>query len=155
MKKVVLIVFLILLGGEAFSQKTTVTPCHGNTSKSADAFTKSIYFNAVGIDLNKYDWQNPDINCHINSFLSNTKENLWIKYGAYTLATIGVGTLLIGLSSPDGGFSEVKSLKNSYITMGAVMIGGSIPLYLWGNKKKKKANKHLMEVSDYYRQKGL
>lgn len=155
MKKVVLIVFLILLGGEAFSQKIKVTPCHGNTSKSADAFTKSIYFSAVGINLNKYDWQNPDVNCHINSVLSNKKESLWIKNGAYVLAGIGVGLLAYGLSSPESPYGDINKITKKVTTIGVVMVGGAIPLYLWGNKKKKKANEHLMEVSDYYRQKGL
>ena len=150
-----------LLGvGSLFAQE--VAPCSGNTQRSNDAFLKSAYFNAVGINLQKYDWSEPTINCHINMFLESRKKSDWMKYGAFSAVGIGAGLLISGISAGNRivgtnlrtGEPEYGS-GGGLIATGAVLIGGSIPLFIFSKKHKEKSNRHLNQVSDYYRRKGL
>ena len=161
MKTVYASIMGLLLGvGSLFAQEGA--PCSGNTERSEDAFLKSAYFNAVGINLQKYDWSEPAINCHINSSLKSRKKSGWMKYGAFSAVGIGAGLLIGGISTGNRivgtnlrtGEPEYGS-GGGLIATGAVLIGGAIPLFIFSKKHKEKSNRHLNQVSNYYRRKGL
>lgn len=161
MKKFLLIIIITLLGSKSFSQNR-VQPCNGNTSKNTDAISESIYFTSVGVNINKYDWKNPDVNCHINETLSNRKKSKWMKYGAWASAGIGAVLLISGLQtksavneidkfSGNPSVTESSSSRGSSLTViGGIMVAGSIPLFIGASNKKKRANKHLSELSKYF-----
>lgn len=175
MKKIVFTLFAFITIGmnaqtnntNGVNQNLPSTPapalvCNGNTMRSQDAFEKSAMFNAVGINLMKYDWSNQTINCHINEAVKTQKGSSVMKTIAWSTLAAGASLLTIGImvesSSNSTRYYGVPSSSSTsgtpLIVLGALSIGTSIPLFIGGGSAKKKSNAHLQEVSEYYRQKG-
>jgi len=138
--------------GTTIANAQQVEMCSGDKSQRMDLMSKSVVFNQVGINLNKYDWNNPNINCHINETILNLKSRNNYNYLAGTGAGIGLGMLAggaytVGSRYLDGG--------GGLIVGGALVTGASIYLLTLAAKKKKKHNHHLNQVNQYYRSQGL
>ncbi len=131
----------------------TIETCNGDKTKRTDLLTKTAVFQQIGINLNKYDWKTPDVNCHINETISNLgKRNLYNYLGG---GGIGGGISFIALGATQSSYSGLtgNSGAGSYI-LGAALVGGGIYALIQASKKKKKHNYHLNQVSEHYRQKG-
>lgn len=162
MKKTVLISVFALGFMSLFAQTNTpqpsteVAPCNGkNNTKPLNIGEKSIMFNQAGINLNKYDWSNLNINCHINETLTRYKTSKSLKSVAWILAGGGAGFLVGGIMSAGSGRgSGSDGGAGAMIAVGAVSLVGSIPLFIGGSNNKKKSDYHMQQVMEFYRQKG-
>jgi hypothetical protein len=161
MKKTVLLSTLILCISMVSAQtpQTSATPdvvpCTGQNSKPLDFGEKSIMFNQSGINLNKYDWSNLNLNCHINKTIAHQKTAKSLKSIAWILGAGGAGFLVGGImSSGSGRGSGSDGGAGAIIGIGAVSLVGSIPLFIGASNNKKKRDFHLNQVVDYYQKKG-
>lgn len=134
-----------------------ILDCQGSTHQQADLLTKTAVFNVVGINLNRYDWSEPVVNCHINNTITTYNDSKFMGKIAATVAGVGLGLLATGIiqKSYGGGPFDVGSGGNTSIVLGSIITGGSIPLFGLSIKKRKKSNTHLNQVSTYFRKKGL
>lgn len=165
MKKTVLLSLLsvIMLGLSAQTTPASsieVAPCTGQNTKPLDFGEKSIMFNQSGINLVKYDWSNPNLNCHINNTITYSKSNKTMKTIAY------YGCLPVGISMIIIGAFMESSQKTTYygattgssgkplIVLGGLSLGSTIALGIGGSNAKKKRDYHLGQVIDYYQKKG-
>jgi len=138
--------------GATFTNAQQVEMCNGDKSQRLDLMSKSVVFNQVGININKYDWSNPEVNCHINETILNLKSRNNYNYLAGTGIGVGLGMIAgggmsLGSRYLDGGGGLVAG--------GAIITGASIYLLTLAAKKKKKHNYHLNQVNQYYRTQGL
>lgn len=157
MKKITMLSLLVLCGISHISAQTdtSVAPCNGsNNTKPLDLAEKSVLFNQAGINLNKYDWSNPNLNCHINEGISHVKTAKTLKSLAWVLMSSGTGVLLGGIMGSSSSSGGSDGGAGTFIGMGLVMIGGSVPLFIGGGNNKKKSNYHISQVLDYYQKKG-
>ncbi len=140
---------LMILGATIINAQQ-VEMCNGDKSQRLDLMSKSVIFNQVGININKYDWSNPDVNCHINETILNLKSRNSYNYLGSTGLGLGIGMIAGGayLASFDYG-------GGGYIAGGAILTGGAVYLLTLAAKKKKKHNYHLDQVNKYYRSQGL
>jgi len=143
---------LMVLGATFTNAQQKVEMCNGDKSQRLDLMSKSAVFNQVGININKYDWSNPDVNCHINETILNLKQRNNYNYLGGTgvgvgLGLIGSGAYSLGSRYLDGGGGLVLG--------GVIITAGSIYLMTLAAKKKKKHNYHLDQVNKYYRSAGL
>lgn len=133
------------------AQDVNLKSCHKFQEKSS-LFSKTEVFNGVGINLSKYDWSNPTLNCHINSGMYFAKKSKMKRAGAITAVSVG-GVFFMGgatiLASVGGGGGA------ALVTLGCLGIGGSVPLFIFSKKDKVKMNEHVDQVSNYYRVNNL
>lgn len=148
MKNVVASLVMVLLCIATYGQ-TTIENCKGNTQKRVDLLEKAAVFNAIGVNLNKYDWSDPTVNCHINSTILNLKKGKTLN----VLGSVGMG--LSGGMLVNGSLSQYKGAKNGFIAGGLILLGGSIYSFVRAKQKKKKSNRHLNQVMNYYQRNNL
>ncbi|GAB3430782.1 hypothetical protein [Niabella aquatica] len=169
-KSIILFAFISIatigLNSPSFAQSNTpatIPDCQGNTLKSSNAFEKSALFNSVGVDLYKYDWKNPTINCHINETIKANSKRMSNLYGAAAAGGGALGLLTIGLVGhvpTDVDFDNDYGYPKRKISVAPVIFGlGSAVLsyYLFNKSKrwKSRSENHLTIVQDYFRMKGL
>lgn len=148
--------------GQNNNAPSTIPDCQGNTFRSSDVFEKSALFNSVGVNLSKYDWNNPTINCHINETLKANSKRMSNLYGAGAAGGAALGLLTIGLVGhyPEDADFNGNGYPSRKISVAPVIFGlGSAVLsyYLFNKSKrwKTRSQNHLTIVQDYFRLKGL
>jgi len=129
-----------------------IESCTGNNQKSMQSIEKSVIFNVAGMNLAKYDWSNPDVNCHINNTIKFQKKAQTSKWIGWTGALTGASLMLVGFAGGSGPYSEDHSTVGY---LGAALTGGGIYFVIDSKKSKRKSNFHLGQVSNYYQQKKL
>jgi hypothetical protein len=145
-----LLIFMAILFYFALLHSQTIDPCGENTGKTIIDGDNALYFNLQGINLNTYNWNNPDVNCHINLMINDYHSTKANKLGAAICLGVGLGLVPAAIVSTITG-GEAGGL---YV-LSALGLGGSIYLYSRAGKSKKSMNYHLNEVSEYYRAEGL
>lgn len=128
----------------------TISDCKGNTARPNDLLEKSYIFNQVGINLTRYDWSNPTVNCHINETIRQTKAAAGKRILANGLLGLGLGFISTALLTD--GYVEIR---RAALGLGVISTGGSIALYRSSSKSKKQANVHLDQVGSYFRNNKL
>jgi hypothetical protein len=129
---------------------SNVDPCQGSSGKSIIAGEDLVLFNLAGVNLNNYDWNDGNVNCHINLTIeSEQKRKTDVILGNVCLG-LGLGGLVtfIPLAAFEGGFSGA-------IVLSTFAAGGGIALYIGAGKNKKQRDYHLNEVGDYFREHKL
>jgi len=144
----------LMIFGATFTNAQQVEMCNGDKSQRLDLMSKSVVFNQVGININKYDWSNPNVNCHINETILNLKARNNYNYLGATGVGVGVGLIAGGVSTLALKLGE-NVTGNGLIAGGAILTSGGIYLLRRAIKKKKKHNYHLDQVNKYYRSQGL
>lgn len=138
---------------------TEIAPCVGNTTKSFDVLEKSVVFNAVGVNINKYDWSNPTVNCHINETVKKYKGSRSMKTIGWALLGAGLGFVALGIAQEASQKTyygvTAGSSGTGFIVAGALSFGSGIGCLIGGGSAKKKSDHHLSQVAEYYRTKGL
>lgn len=153
MKNTVILLFMSI---SLVSYSQTAIPlkidsCSGNTGRPLDIVEANAFLNVMGLNLNKYDFSNPTVNCHINSLVQKRKSLGLMRTLSLTTATIGASLFLVGAITPSQGGS---SAKGTLMGMGAVFTGISIPFFIAKGSAKKSSNYHMAQIAEYYRQKG-
>jgi len=139
--------------GTAITHAQKVEICNGDKSQRMDLMSKSVVFNQVGINLNKYNWDNPNINCHINETILNLKDRGNYYYLGWSGVGVGAGLILGGVSYLANPYTD--GAGGGFVALGALATGGGIYLLTLAAKKKKKHDYHLNQVNQYYRSQGL
>ena len=143
----IIVCFLVFSNELIQAQTFKLDECEGNTKRSTSLF-KSIIFTNAGININKYDWKNPQLNCHINSTMNYAKKTQINKTVSLVLVSTGGAFIL-------GGVTAIASYQTgvgaAFLVPGILCAGGSIPFFIFTKRSKKKMNYHLDQVSEYYR----
>lgn len=147
MKKLFFLMAFCAITVISFAQ--TIETCNGDKSKRTDLLAKTAVFQQVGINLNKYDWKTPNMNCHINETISNFSKRNTYNYLGWS--GIGAGASVFSLAGIQSTYTDGGA---GLYVLGAALVGGGIYAVIQAGKKKKKHNYHLNHVSEYYRQKG-
>ncbi|MBO6518017.1 MAG: hypothetical protein JJ975_15870 [Bacteroidia bacterium] len=92
-----LLVWTSTLSNAQTEQDTSLIPCYGNVQRAILATETAMFFNLSGINLNKYDWKNPTLNCHINSVVDHSKKFISNKALGYTSVSLGLSGLGTGI----------------------------------------------------------
>jgi len=141
---------LTLLVFAMIAHAQSVDPCNGNSTKPYDLSDAMILFNVHGISLSDYDWDNSNINCHINIATQANKKKQTIGL----LADIGIGLGLagvsggIGLAAGGNGGAAPLAVLGSLITVGSVAVAIVMP-----RQQKKEMNYHIGQVDAYLKSK--
>lgn len=123
---VILLCFTVSVKGQNFS----LDACDKYTERSTNLY-KSAIFNTAGINLNKYDWSKPTLNCHINSTMLSAKKANNKKIGAIVSVSVG-GAFLIGGATM---LAQTGSSGGAALTaLGSAGICGSVPLFIFQEK---------------------
>lgn len=142
--KILLIIVSMFILHETYSQ-ATIDDCTKKTQRKDLKVRDVKYYQAQGLDLTVYKWDNSDVNCHVNLMIlegnkyKGNKANGWI-YGG--LAVFG---LAYGASSD----SDVS------LIIGGASAGLSILSFVTAPKHRDKMYYHMQEVNDYYQMQGL
>jgi hypothetical protein len=153
MKKLFLtLAITIAIMGASYAQNFQLDECDMFTNKSTSLY-KSAVFNTAGINLNKYDWQNKTLNCHINSTMLYAKKSSNKKLGAIIATSMG-GVFIIS-GAPLLGSRYLGGAGAGMFAIGLTSVGGAVPLFIFSKKDKKKMDYHLDQVSEYYRTNNL
>lgn len=158
MKRTILL-SMLTIGLMSLSAQTTppptnpeVAPCTGENTKPLDYGTKSIMFNQSGINLVKYDWSNPSLNCHINNTIKFEKNRRSSKTLATTLIIVGISLLPLAAIMPSN--NGTSGTQTTFLVMGGLSTAIGIPVGIGAGSSKKKRDYHLGQVVDYYQKKG-
>jgi len=143
----------LMILGTTLTNAQQVEMCNGDKSQRMDLLSKSVVFNQVGINLNKYDWSNPAVNCHINETILNLKQRGTYFYLGWSGIGVGGGLLLGGASYLANPYTD--GAGTGFVALGTLATAGGIYLLTKAAKKKKKHNHHLNQVNQYYRSRGL
>lgn len=150
MKKQTLILMMtVITAFEVNAQK--VDTCNGNTSKVIIDADDALYFNLQGLNLNSYDWTNPNINCNINLMLVNYHSSK--NFGTLGWILIGVGASGLGSAIALSSYGSDSVAPIYLVSLGG--IAGGIGFLVKASKEKKSMNFHMNTVSQYYRDRGL
>lgn len=128
-----------------------VDTCNGNSSKVIIDANDALYFNLQGLNLNSYDWTNPNINCNINLMLDSYHSYKSLTTWGWVL--IGVGASGLGAAIPLSSFGSDGVGPIYVVSIGG--IAGGIACLVKGSKEKKTMNFHMNTVAQYYRDKGM
>ncbi|MBI1307047.1 MAG: hypothetical protein GC181_10635 [Bacteroidetes bacterium] len=124
----------------------SVSPCPVNQQKSTLTVEQLTLFNQLGINLNNYKWDNPDINCHINSAVQDFEMYKFnMRVGGYGVG-LGLAGVPIGLV-----FQSALGTGVGLIIIGSACLVGGGYLIFRGLKRKKSQEMHVGVVADYYR----
>lgn len=148
MKKVIL--FLGVLVASTSYAQIKIDSCTGNSGRPTDIVEANAFLNVMGLNLNKYDFSNGVVNCHINQLVEKRKSVGLMRTLSLMTVTTGASLFLIGAIMPDNGGSG----KGAMMGLGGVLTGVSIPMFIAKGNAKKKSNYHMTQISEYYRQKG-
>ena len=146
MKKTLQFLAIIFVSILNINAQNSIESCSGNTGKSALTLQNAIRFNNAGINLSKYNWDNPDVNCHINNILRYEKK---AKIKQNILAPV----ILLGGMSIGGTVYTVLGGDEGLVAFSALSIlslGGSISMLYFAHKDKQKSTFHFTELSSYY-----
>lgn len=146
-----LLLLSIAVGLCVFTMAQEIEPCNGNTQRNMANLEKSAIFNVTGINLNKYDWSEPNINCHINQTINEYTTSRLFKY-------LGYGGLVTGLPVAITGFgatAKAAGKQGSLIGLGIGLSGAGVYSLFHSNKKQRKSDRHMQNVSNYYRANDL
>ena len=152
MKKTVLLLacFTAMCSQAQTSSTIKIDSCSGNSGRPADIVEANAFLNVMGLNLNKYDFSDPKVNCHINNLVEKRKSLGLMRTLSLMTVTTGASLFLLGAVMPDNGGSG----KGAMMGLGAACIGVSIPCFIGKANSKKKSNYHMSQIAEYYRQKG-
>ena len=149
MKKQI-VILMVLICPLQMTHAQSIEPCIGNTSKGILDADDALYFNLQGLNLNSYDWSNPDVNCHINLMLENHHSAVINSTWGWVVGSLGLGGLAAAI--PLSYFSD--GLAPLYlVSVGG--IAGGVYMFVKSSKQKKLRNYHMNAVSTYYRENKL
>lgn len=155
-----LLAFSLLAHAQTQFDSIPIAPCFCNSGRTIMDIENTVIFNQARINLNRYNWKNPTINCHINSATGDYKKFVWNRYGGYTALGMGAGTLYGGYityqtSQGPLGLTELKGKGVRYMVIGTAITTLGIYLIKKGIQRRKKANQHVHVVGEYYRNNNL
>tara|TARA_B100000745_G_C20029320_1_gene350328 strand:- start:73 stop:486 length:414 start_codon:yes stop_codon:yes gene_type:complete len=128
----------------------TVSPCQGDTVKKVLSVEMLTLFNQSGINLADYPWNNKNINCYINSAVSNYQGYLVnLKLGGYGVG-LGVVGIPVGLA-----YRAALGTGTGWIIIGSACLVGGIYLIGKAFKQKKIHDSHIGVIGEYYRQNNI
>lgn len=149
MKKTFTLLVVAIATHSLVAQNFKLPECNDMTER-VTSLDRSNIFSSSGINLGKYDWSNPTLNCHINKTTLFAKKAKAKKAGAIASVTVG-GIFLMGgasiLAQTGGGGGAALT------ALGSAGICGSVPLFIFRKKDKRNMNYHLDQVSQYYQHK--
>ncbi|HNA57552.1 MAG TPA: hypothetical protein PLJ43_05505 [Chitinophagales bacterium] len=150
MKKQLVFAFTLVLLFSIHLNAQTTDSCTGNTSKVIIDGDDALYFNLQGLNLNAYNWDDPNINCHINLMLDAHRSSMVSSTWGWIL----IGTGASGLGAAIALTYWIDGVAPIYV-VSVGSIGGGIACLIKASKQKKVMNYHLNVVSGYYREQGL
>ena len=148
-KKLLSMMIACLIIGITNAQE--IEPCVGNSQRNMANLEQSAIFNVTGINLNKYDWSNPDVNCHINETINEYSSSKLYKYLGYG----GVGLGIPFLISSFGSTAKTANKQGTFLGIGVVLSGAGVYSFINAKKKQTKSDQHMQNVSTYYRENDL
>ncbi len=147
--KLTVVLFILFLTTISIVQaQDKIEVCNGNTSLDKDFLRKATTFNFAGMNLARYDWSDKNINCHINSCVKYDKRKRFHLVLTYTTLVTGGTMLAYGGQIFD--FDDGEE-----ILIGGYLIGTGITALFVAISNKRKSNRHMKEVYEYYRMKNL
>jgi len=129
--------------------------CTSNNISAINTQSQYYYFLLSGINLAKYDWSIPTLNCHINSAYIHKKNERIYAIAAGLTSIIGLSFVYWGLTEKDspkvtstnGNISiTYENNRNTYLSVGIPLVCASIPLYYFTYKNHKKADFHMRKT---------
>ncbi len=154
MKKTIFFILTFALLGIAAKaqnqQDTSIIPCYGDVQRAILTTETAMFFNLSGINLNKYNWKNPTLNCHVNSAIDHSRRYLNNKTLGYTSTTLGLSGAGTGIL-----LNNISGGGTGLIVIGGIAIMGGIYLLNKAFEHKKSMEQHIHVIGDYYQKNNL
>ena len=96
-----------------------------------------------GILIDKYDWNDDNINCHLNLALDNKKSGMPMMAGGYAAAAIGSAFMAWG-----GAQVSAWGEKGGVLGLGCVMFAGGLTVGIIGGKRTQRASFNFNKASE-------
>lgn len=106
-------------------------------------------FQSYGISIYKYDWKDAQMNCDVNLAAKHFQRGGVFK--GFGLVLLGSG---LGLAA--AGVIDLASYGSGIpLVFGSLLTVGSIPLFIARSSEKRKMERHLNAVAQYFRANNL
>lgn len=99
------------------------------------------WLNSQGVPIGTYNWKQPKINENLNLALRYNKKARGFKTGGWICVGVGAG-LVTGL----GVYLLEDAADPTGMVLGGLVLGGSIPLFVFGKKNDRKSDTHISKA---------